>query len=607
MDSKEVENKILNYDIEIYELEEYLEEDFDCVVTGMINALYVLLKHASRNKEKIEDILEEIDCIVKDDESVRLELIVTLIDNLNKRIDNTYNKSSKNDIIGYRNRLIKIIQKIKDKKEKDKENSVSNIIDKLIYEEKDLIKIEAALKSKKNIEIKKYDELFCNLLEEYLYLTNEEEINYYYKIIIFMLKGPYSKEIIKSKDKYLTILNKANKQNHVSLIINRLNNMSISLEELEQKYDIKFNHSTIITIDDYIASEFKRHDYTYQDVITIDEEGNLCNDDGLFLERNANGSYTLYIHISDVPSLIQKDSYIDLIAYKKAETIYLKDREIAMYPSVLSDDLGSLLEGNVRNVISYVFKLTPDLDVDSDSFTIKRGIIKVGKSLSYHDVDNIIKKNNLDDLSIMLKRLDVMASILKSNNLHKDIYRSAENKTVGIETNSAKASKSSAAKIVQETMVLTNSYVDKYFVKRGYPYIHRIHNEPSIEIDNDLMMLLGIDSDTLQNNQRCARILSAIKDKYLNAEYSQVSSMHYGLGLQYYSHSTSPLRRYADALGQYIIYDILFNCNFDDKTIYKWENIASEVVPYLNERIKNNALFANEYNYLLGKRKIRKK
>ena len=238
---------------------------------------------------------------------------------------------------------------------------------------------------------------------------------------------------------------------------------------------------------------------------------------------------------------------------------------------------------------------------------MKRGVIKVDRCLSYNNVDKRLQREDLNDLNTRLKALDFITTILKNNNIHKDIYRAAENKTTGKKTNSLIADKSNAAKIVQEMMILVNSSVDRYFVDRGYPYIHRIHNAPTSEIDQDIMLLLGIDRKTLLNNPKCARILKAVKEKYLNAEYSSISSSHHGLGTNYYSHSTSPLRRYADALGQYIMYDIVFNNRIDEKTIYYWENVVKEVCPYLNERIKNNALFASEYNYLVSKRKIRKK
>ena len=84
-----------------------------------------------------------------------------------------------------------------------------------------------------------------------------------------------------------------------------------------RKYDIKFNNTLIYSGGNTDLCSFLRHDFTYQKVITIDDEGNKCNDDGFYIERNCDGSYTLYIHISDVPSLVKKDSLIDLYAYKE--------------------------------------------------------------------------------------------------------------------------------------------------------------------------------------------------------------------------------------------------------------------------------------------------
>lgn len=610
MGSKDIENKILNYDLDINELDEYLEldENFNNGITGMINALYVLLKKPKNNTQIIEEIFLELDSLIKDQEDdLKLNLIIGLIDNLNKRIESSYNNKSKNDIIGFRNKLFQIIQKIKIRQERLIENNIMCILQKLIYEERDLDKIKVVIRSKKHIDYCNFEKIFCNILEQYVYLENEDDINYYYKLIVLFIESTFNKLILRDADKYLKILNKGNKKEHIKLIENRFKDKSIDLKELEQKYDIKFNNTLIYSGGNIDLCSFLRHDFTYQKVITIDDEGNKCNDDGFYIERNCDGSYTLYIHISDVPSLVKKDSLIDLYAYKAAETIYLKDVEIPLYPEIISNNLGSLISGTRTNVISYIFKLTPSLEVDPNSFTIKRGIVDVYRSLSYEEVDKRIKRKSIDELDDMLKTLEVVASLLKANNLHKDIYRSAENKTTGKITNSARSNKSASAKIVQEMMVLTNKHIDMYFSHRGYPYIHRVHDEPSPEIDKDLMLILGLDQEILANNPKCVKILNAVKEKYLNARYSNISSGHYGLGLDHYSHSTSPLRRYADGLGQYIMYDILFNCNFDDKTIYHWEEVVKEVCVYLNDRIKSNELFASEYNYLLGKRKIRKR
>lgn len=608
MSNREIEQKILNYDLEIYELEEYLDENFVSVMTGMVDALYVLMKHANKNRELIDDIFKEIEGVVTEEkEEVKLKLIVELIKKLNNRIEATYNKKSKNDIIGLKNRLIKILREIENKKADEINNNIMHIFMKLIYEEKSIENIEALIKSKKNIEYKIIDEIFSSVLEDYVSATEEENINYFYKVIVIFVKSCFNKDLSKNSEKYMKILNSGSKREHVKLLIDRLNNKKILQEDLKKKYDVSTNNHLCYKDSEYNLCDYARHDYTYQKVITIDDEGNECNDDGLFIEKNNDGSYTLYIHISDIPTLIKKDSYLDIMAYKSAETIYLCDNEITVYPENISNNLGSLLEGNVRNVITYRFIVNPNFEIDPDCFKIERSIIKVGKSLSYNEVDRRLKKVGNNYTDTMLVALNCISSILKSGNLYKDIYRKTENKTTGEVTNSSLANKSNAAKIVQEMMILTNSYVDKYFVQRGYPYIHRIHNAPSSDIDKNIMLILGIDSDTLRNNPKCVKILNAVKERYLNAEYSSTSAKHYGLGLDYYSHSTSPLRRYADALGQYVMYDILFNENFDDKTIYKWEHILKEACPYLNERIKNNALFASEYNYLVAKKKIRKK
>lgn len=608
MSNREIEQKILNYDIEICELEEYIDDNFENVVKGMIGALYVLLKKSKKNENKIQDIFKELEYIVEEEKNqIRLTLIGQLIDTLNKRIESTFNNKNKNDISVVRDRMLKITNLIKDKEKNKKYKNVVSILEKIIYKDKEIDKIEAILGNKKNLEYGQFEQVLVNILEKYCVLNDEEDIKYYYKVIMILIKGHFSNEISKQKNKFLDILKLYNDKKHVQLLAKRFQDIIITVDELIDKYDVSYNNNLLYIKQDTNICEYMRHDYRYQKVFTIDDEGNECNDDALYIEKNKDGTYTLYIHISDVPSLIKKDDYLDLRAYKNAETIYLRDSEFTMYPENVSNNIGSLLEGKTRNVITYKYLITPHFEIDLDSFIMKRGVIKVDRCLSYNNVDKRLQREDLNDLNTRLKALDFITTILKNNNIHKDIYRAAENKTTGKKTNSLIADKSNAAKIVQEMMILVNSSVDRYFVDRGYPYIHRIHNAPTSEIDQDIMLLLGIDRKTLLNNPKCARILKAVKEKYLNAEYSSISSPHHGLGTNYYSHSTSPLRRYADALGQYIMYDIVFNNRVDEKTIYYWENVVKEVCPYLNERIKNNALFASEYNYLVSKRKIRKK
>jgi len=140
MRSKDFEQKILNYELEISDLEEYLDDDFKEVVTGMINSLYTLFKHPKNNRNLIGEIFLELEILIKlQEEDIKLKLIINLIENLNKKIEASYNNKSKNDIIGYRNRLLQIIQNIKIKQERMCENNITCILRKLIYEEDGII------------------------------------------------------------------------------------------------------------------------------------------------------------------------------------------------------------------------------------------------------------------------------------------------------------------------------------------------------------------------------------------------------------------------------------------------------------------------------------
>ena len=310
MSNREIEQKILNYDIEICELEEYIDDNFENVVKGMIGALYVLLKKSKKNENKIQDIFKELEYIVEEEKNqIRLTLIGQLIDTLNKRIESTFNNKNKNDISVVRDRMLKITNLIKDKEKNKKYKNVVSILEKIIYKDKEIDKIEAILGNKKNLEYSQFEQVLVNILEKYCVLSNEEDIKYYYKVIMILIKGHFSNEISKQKNKFLDILKLYNDKKHVQLLAKRFQDIIITVDELIDKYDVSYNNNLLYIKQDTNICEYMRHDYRYQKVFTIDDEGNECNDDALYIEKNKDGTYTLYIHISDVPSLIKKDDY----------------------------------------------------------------------------------------------------------------------------------------------------------------------------------------------------------------------------------------------------------------------------------------------------------
>ena len=176
MSNKEIEQRILNYDLEIGDLEDYKKEDFVSTVTGMINALYVLMKHADKNVELIDGILEVLENTVEEKEEENLKIIIELIDRLNNRIDATYNKKNKNNIAPLRIRLIRIIKEIENTKRDEVKSDILKIIRKVVYDDKNITNVEAIINNRKNIDFKIIDEIFSSVLEDYVSSFKEDDI-----------------------------------------------------------------------------------------------------------------------------------------------------------------------------------------------------------------------------------------------------------------------------------------------------------------------------------------------------------------------------------------------------------------------------------------------
>ena len=289
----------------------------------------------------------------------------------------------------------------------------------------------------------------------------------------------------------------------------------------------------------------------------------------------------------------------------RSETLYLHDTNLLLFPQYISNEIGSLLPNNKRNTISYIIKLDEHHNLIPDSLTITLGKIKVTHRLTYEEVDDRIKQPQGTNLDVMLINLAHFANKRREENKKKELYREYEN-MINLEPfhESLKINTSPAANIVHETMILANYEVAKYFKNLQIPYIYRNLNIPTSEFLKEQVNKLNHLGSNLGESKA---FISELKESYIESTYTNKPTYHNGLGLECYSHSTSPGRRYIDALGQYIIHDLLIDKNMNDQNIYKWEYRINRTVQYTNERIKQNEIFKREYNYLSHKRLIKEK
>ena len=125
-------------------------------------------------------------------------------------------------------------------------------------------------------------------------------------------------------------------------------------------------------------------------------------------------------------------------------------------------------------------------------------------------------------------------------------------------------------------------------------------------ISKEIERLLRLDKSSVSSDEY-QRIVDNIKSLYLNAYYSTENKGHEGLGYDYYSHSTSSARRFADSFNQYLTHFQLFDRITNDRDYYELETMAKEVVSHINDRKRENSKFASEYNYLMPRIRALKK
>lgn len=393
---------------------------------------------------------------------------------------------------------------------------------------------------------------------------------------------------------------------HWEIYINRIHDI-IYLDSMDiRKIFISRSELATLDIEKNSEEDFEltrdRVDYTEQNVITIDGPDSRCLDDGICLESLDDGSYNLYIHIIDIPSIVSYDSNINKEAFKLKQSMYFPNFTIPLFPDYISYNRGSLLPFGNRNVITYKFRVDPNYNVLFDTLEINRGIVAVKHCFKYNEVDKKINSGIYGDTEIMLRKLAMIASKLRKNNVKKDNYRNLENYLLRTNhTNSAMADKSNAANLVQEMMILINHGTSEYFKNMGFPFIYRANsNNSGIPYDMLLNTILDNKDKLTSDDYKC------IKGQILSSYYTASPCHHDGLNLSTYSHVSSPARRYVDYVNQYLFYES--QKELEDSRVYELENVAKSVASFVNNDTDFGLEFrkniADSYKKFVKRRKI---
>ena len=323
------------------------------------------------------------------------------------------------------------------------------------------------------------------------------------------------------------------------------------------------------------AMEFpgKRVDLRNDLIITIDPDSSRDFDDALSLEKDGNDR-VLGVHIADVSHFVQPGSALDKEARDRGTSVYLPDKVLPMLPVQLSNGICSLNPNKDRLAFSVMMKL------DSDGKIVKRWfaktIINSSARLTYHNALAVIEGKGggkaagkiPKNVSKLIKDLHTLAQQFRARRFANsaldldvpeiEIVTDGSGTMTGIRP----VVNDVSHQLVEECMVAANEAVATELAERNIPSLARFHDEPKLsKIEDliDLLMGMGYSPGDLSKQKNMSEFVKKIKAdplahhvhiavlKSMNrAIYSSTQTGHYGLAKTYYSHFTSPIRRYPD-------------------------------------------------------------
>lgn len=329
-----------------------------------------------------------------------------------------------------------------------------------------------------------------------------------------------------------------------------------------------------------------RKDVRDWQTVTIDGEDAKDLDDAITLTKEGD-NYILGVHIADVTNYVQENSALDREALKRGTSVYLADRVIPMLPHVLSNGMCSLNAGEDRLALSCI--MTVDSKGNVIDHQIAETVVNVDERMSYTSVKKILEEHDEEECrryQTLLPKFEMMKELseILRNRRHKRgaiDFDFPESKMVldedGTPLEIKAYDRNVATKIIEDFMLLANETVAEEYFWQEIPFVYRVHEAPDEEKMKKLITFIqnfgytmhvpkGQEIrpkevqkllDKIEGSQEEAMISRLTLRSMKQAKYSPDNDGHFGLATKYYTHFTSPIRRYPDLQIHRIIKDNL--------------------------------------------------
>ncbi|WP_408007703.1 ribonuclease R [Pseudalkalibacillus sp. A8] len=373
------------------------------------------------------------------------------------------------------------------------------------------------------------------------------------------------------------------------------------------------DHANSIPDEIDVADLTDRRDLRDETIVTIDGADAKDLDDAVNVVKLDNGNYKLGVHIADVSHYVTEGSPIDQEALERGTSVYLVDRVIPMIPHRLSNGICSLNPRVDRLTLSCEMEITPNGEVVNHE--IFQSVIRTNERMTYTDVRKILLREDeevLDRYKELVPFFDLMgelADILRKKRFDRGaidfdfsearVLVDEESKPVDV----VLRDRTVAEKLIEEFMLAANETVAEHFHWMNVPFMYRIHEDPDEEkltnflefITNFGYVVRGSANsihpralqqilEEVQGEPEEAVISKVMLRSMKQARYEPENHGHYGLSTEFYTHFTSPIRRYPDLIVHRLIRTYLIKRKVDEKTKNHWGERLPEITQHASER-----------------------